>query len=139
MTFKLKEMTIADDDFVANEINEKFDKKFGYFKKGHSEPWLIDSERNFFIFCMRWWDPREPRTRYILSLDGEIAVIKLNKPWSLDVVATILFMSETLSGREVEVQALFAEGFQIGAPAFVGHESEFGPVQITFKSESEGK
>lgn len=139
MVFKLEEMTLEDEQFVFSEKKEKLPLGVGFVRRGRSDFWALDRERNFFIFQLKSIDPREPKLHYILSLDGELAVIKLNEAASLIVTASVLYLPETLKGREAEVQAIFAEGFQVGAPAFVGYEGESEPVQMVFSPEDEGK
>lgn len=139
MVFKLEEMTLENEQFVFSEQGKKLTTGFGVVKRGVFESWVVDRERNFYIYHLRCSDPRDPRVNYIFSLDGELAIIKLNKPSSLDVIATLHYLPETLRGRETEIQSLFEEGFQVGAPEFMRYESQFGRVQMVFAPQGEGK
>lgn len=136
MPFSLQKMTFDDECVVYSETNDEVMRRFGFRRPAvedyELERWCVDTERKIYIFRMKRVDPRLPRVRYLMSVEGEPVVFELDQADAFDVVATLRFVPESLQGHEGELQALYQEGFAAGADEFVGWPSKYGPVNMSF-------
>ena len=136
MAFTLQKMTFDDEHVVYSEKNDEVLRAFCYrrpaVKEYELERWSVDAERHTYVYRMNRVDPRLPRVRYLMAVEGEPVVIELDKEGEFDVVASFRFVAESLRGREPELQTLFQEGFTAGADEYIGWPSRFGPVTMRF-------
>ncbi|MDQ1829716.1 hypothetical protein [Massilia scottii] len=139
MTFKLEEMTMDDETIVYSKTNSELIRKFGWAARSSTpsrlESWVVDHERSLSLLSLRQPDPREPRTRFLLLIEGELVVFGIDRDMSRSVEASILHLPPKLAGREPELQALFAQAFEAGAAYVVGTFADDVPVTVAFASE----
>ncbi|MFB9245869.1 hypothetical protein IV454_03320 [Massilia antarctica] len=142
MTFRLEEMTMDDEAIVYSKTNKDLICKFGWAARsstpGRLESWAIDHERALSLLRLRQPDPREPRTRFLLSIEGELVVFGIDRDLSPQVTASILHLPPKLAVREPELQALFAQAFEAGADIFVLIVG-FVPVSVSFASQKDAQ
>ena len=137
MTFTLEKMTKNDENIVYSASKGK--TLFGLVRRDRLDGWSVDRDRGMYVYRLRPSDPRLPRARYILSIEDELVIFELDKEGALDVTAKILLLPAPMTGREVELQELFKEGFTAGAAEFIGYESQFGEVRMSFAQQGKAQ